>query len=557
MNKYQKKKENKASEWHNLFDKKVFIVSLLLWLCLNFSGIQNLFFLRVERKIIVIMKLFHFFFLYFLLTIGRYVWKNRKEENVKHGIIIFFSYLAIFLTLLLFLWPGTWSWDDINVLRWCQYYTINPWQHFITSVIQILFLQTLPFATGVIIMQILLISMILGYCISKVSSFVTKEKKKRIILEIILGIPALLPPVLLYIFSGFRMGLYSFVELLLVVYLFVMYKEKKQTTFSMVILAVLTILVASWRTEAIYYVPCVSILLILMWGGVRMEKNSLKRIGVFFAICLVATLGIGKFNNRMIGNDNYSITAIIEPLQELVKHADIEKDKEELKLIDKVIDIQMIYDNPDAKGGSYFWSGIVRKEYSHQDYKNLMKAYIKLALKYPMTAFKPMSEMFYNTIGFGINADGKTLQFGLTEKTLSLFDNSTSFAKSWNKVKTKFKYPISYRLRDKTIRIISGIDEEGKVNLCYYIFRNFAIPFILIGICLLYQLSKKRWFYSFLIITVIARIPLVFATSTSPYFMYYLSVYLISYFICFLWIVSSLLNRKKKQSFENNKKKAF
>lgn len=56
----------------------------------------------------------------------------------------------------------------------------------------------------------------------------------------------------------------------------------------------------------------------------------------------------------------------------------------ELEAIDKVLDINVIYDNPSYNGEGLFWeTGVVRSEYTVRDYKKFQAAIVKLALKYP------------------------------------------------------------------------------------------------------------------------------------------------------------------------------
>ena len=96
---------------------------------------------------------------------------------------------------------------------------------------------------------------------------------------------------------------------------------------------------------------------------------------------------------------------------------------------------------------------------------------------------------------------------------------------------------------------MNGTDSNDNLTIIHNVFWNLFIPFTLILICLIYKLIKKEWFMVFLILTVISRIPIVFATAPAPYFMYYLSAYLCTYIISAIVIIefiSNLIDQKIK-----------
>ena len=176
------------------------------------------------------IKVLHLIFLYAIFAKLHALFTQRHIPKVKQEIIISLIYLFIIAVLLILVWPGTWSSDDISVLRNAESYVLTPWQHFFSGLFQILCLQTIPIPSGVIIIQIIIASLIVGYCISNISNLYGKNKKQVRILQIVLGLILLLPPLVLYILSGFRMGMYSYLELALITKLIILYKEQKKIT---------------------------------------------------------------------------------------------------------------------------------------------------------------------------------------------------------------------------------------------------------------------------------------------------------------------------------------
>ena len=532
------------------FDAFTIKTTILIWLLLNFSGIQNLYFENSKIFTIILFKLLHFGFLYFIINLIRRVYINRKTKTVKHGIIISSIYFTVTFIILLMVWPGTWSWDDVFMLHNMKWYHITAWQHFLTNVFQILYLQTLPFPTGIAIMQIFLASMIVGYSISTVAEVISTNKKDLILADFILFIPMVLPPILEYIFCGFRMGMYSYLELLLFVKLFMLKKEnKKLSTKDFLSLSFLIVIIASWRTEAIYYPVCLLVLFLLL----DRKIISYKFIFGLLLSSVILILLIGKINNNLIGNSNYSITATINPAVELIKNANIESDRESLEYLNRVLDIDIIYNNSHVNGERLYWYyGLLRDGYSEEDYKAYLKGYFKLLLKYPRTAFNAMWDMFMQSCGMTVK-DNHTLQRTTNLNTdggsLLLFNKDKEPGAIWMSDNHLLGMPIDNNLRNKVIRMISCINDKGETTFFYYIFWNAIIPIISMLICLIYMIFLKKWYIVCLILTILGRIPLIFITACAPYIMYYLSVYLLAYFITAIVIIQIILKLKKHYKY--------
>lgn len=542
------------------FNKTAFIYTVVIWLILNVFGIQNMYFYSGDFTITIIIKILHIIFLYTIISKIHSLYKQRHETKIKNEIIISLIYFIILITLLFLVWPGTWSWDDIEILKNASFLGLTPWHHFFSGMFQILCLQTIPIPSGVIIIQILIASLIVGYGISNISTLYGKSKKQIIILQIVLGLITLLPPLVMYILSGFRMGIYSYLELLLITEFIIIYKKKKQLEFNDILkISLLTIIISCWRTEAIYY-PVFILALYLILG------NKVIRKKVAFMATLIITItnfGIAKVNNLMIGNNEYSLTATMEPVTSIIKISD-ESDKQELEIINKVIDVGYILENPDKTGELYYWTTGVVQDYTQEEYSDYLKAYLKLALKYPDVTIKSWWDIFVKA-GSGVGQDSKQTTKNMVSntggETFDLFNTRTITGIRWNGVSaadSRVKNAINIDVRNSVISFLNGTDSNGNLTIIHNIFWNFFIPFILILVCLIYKLAKKDWFMVFLILTVVARIPIVFVTAPAEYFMYYLSTYLCTYVISALVIgefISKIKNRKVrllKDDFKNN-----
>lgn len=523
------------------------IYAFFIWLNLNITGIQKTYFsVKTITFAIVIIKLLHLIFLYFLCAKIHSLFKQKKETKTKNEIVISLIYFMILISILLLIWPGAWSWDDIVILRNAASYELTPWQHFFTGLLHILSLQTIPIPSGVMIIQSLITAFIVGYCISNLSMIYGTNKKQIRILQICLIMITLLPPVVMYILAGFRMGMYSYIELLLVTEMIVIYKEQKKVTIKDIIkISFLTIVISAWRTEGIYYPIFILILYFILGKKVISKKMAIVSISVV----MILNIAVGKINNAMIGNNNYSITATTEAVTALVRNS-TEEDKQELEIIDKVIDVQFLKDNLEMSAEIAYWEEDVVRKYSDEEYSNYLKSYIKLALRHPDTVIKAMWDMFIKSgSGFGENSEKTTRS--MFPETIKIYEFGERAWERWNSVTSrveKYKKPLNLELRETVIRFLSGINSGNKLTIIHNIFWNLFIPFTLILLSLIYKLIKKDWFMVVLILAVIARIPIIFITAPAPYFMYYLSTYLCSYVISIIVIfekIRGLLCEKK------------
>ena len=205
--------------------KKSFAVALIIWLVMNISGWQRLYFQDRHRIDVLFYKGLHLFFLYGIIYLTRVFIKKRNQDKYKTAIHIAAAYFILNIIILITIWPGAFRTDNLVTLFYMKGYFIHAWQHFITSLYYAVCLQTLPFATGVIIMQIYIISIIVGYSISSLTFAYVADKNIRKIYIIILFLTVNFLPVLSYVHSGFRITLCSFFEFLFIAEIMTAKKE--------------------------------------------------------------------------------------------------------------------------------------------------------------------------------------------------------------------------------------------------------------------------------------------------------------------------------------------
>lgn len=165
-------------------------------------------------------------------------------------------YLAVNLVILLIVWPGIWGNDDLAVLYLARTLQPNSWQHFLTSGAFILSLMFVPMPGGVVLVQNLLISGIVG-CFAATAQDLAEKRLTRPVRPAwfaLVYLPFLLPPVLMHTQQPFRTTWSTWTELFLVFMLVAMYlRGTKLNKKELAAIVMLGTLAASWRSECVYY----------------------------------------------------------------------------------------------------------------------------------------------------------------------------------------------------------------------------------------------------------------------------------------------------------------
>ncbi len=73
------------------------------------------------------------------------------------------GYFCILLLCTLATWPGFWEWDEFYILEANVTLRMHIWQSLMSNVIYILSLMLLPFPAGIVLIQIVMVSAIVGY----------------------------------------------------------------------------------------------------------------------------------------------------------------------------------------------------------------------------------------------------------------------------------------------------------------------------------------------------------------------------------------------------------
>ncbi len=539
----------------SLYHKKIAYIVLVIWVVMNVSCYQLLYFGYFARIRVYLLKLMHLLALYALvLTITRLI-QRWHESKVKHQLIFTAVFCIGGWIFLLLTFPGAYRADDILIVNNAGYYYLTPWQHLFTGIFHVLCLQTIPFVFGVIFIQILLNALMFGYCVVTLGHLFSKTPRQALILEIVLSFVFMLPPVLNYTLSGYRVGIYQFIEVFLLTRLIYFFyrKEQKISWLNLFEIIFFTMVVGTWRTENFYY-PFVVLAVLLLFG-----KDRLNRTLAFIAagIALIGILGVNFINTKHIGDNGYTIVSTFTPVCAIIREAD-DLDDATLVTLDKVIDVEFVKANPDKNGSHIFFHGGYRSNYSQAEYRAYLGAAAKIILQHPEIAMKCWSTNFQKTVG--INTKRKTPSSSLPN-TITNFTDPTSNCYWFDDElhpyinRSYFHNPINSTLRNQVIAWLNGIELDNNtlsynITPAYHIFYNLVIPSILFFIATLVIIFCRRWFLLLPCAAILCHLIIVFFTAPAGTFFYYLPTYLCMYVfaIAFIWFgVCSLIGKFHKK----------
>lgn len=451
------------------------------------------------------------------------------------------GYMLLMLVLLFLTWPGIWRMDEFGLLSSSVQLFPHFWQNYITSVFYVLALMLLPFPAGVIIVQCACISLIAARLITLCERSQNTGTRKWAWL--LLLIPFLMFPVLDSNLYPIRMSLYAFLEVLLIAELFILSKCIKGKITSgdswksgyWIYMSVLAVIVTLWRTEAIYYLVAYPVLLLVIGKG----RRYIRQIALYL-IAFVILFAPQKIGERISSGQQYELTSVVLPLVPLVVAADENSDAQDrmlLNRIDRVVNVELTLQGA-AQGKSginLFWGEPqFQRVYSGEEFCEFKAAYYQLVMKYPKVFLQERLQTFLESSD-------------LLENTTELFTKEN--IPNYEVFQTyPLSQPISDEIRTFVIKKLELRDEDQyDTKLAATDFIYSAIPAIcILLIASVVLLQKKKWVALLLLLTVSAKVPLVFLTAPSRLFMYYYSVYLFGYCVLFYLIYHFCITKMGK-----------
>lgn len=519
----------------------------------------------IDKPFYWFVKLSYFMSLYlgYILLLETLRRVRLGDIAVRTRVFVFGTYLMFIIPLILIVWPGTWSWDDLWMIEVVARYDTYAWQHWLSTWVLNLFAQHIPCVGGIILVQNLVIGLLvadvvvvldqcaMGWNSSLCELYAAAHEIKhwwprmaKLLPHVLWRItPFLLPPVLCFQLSGFRMGLYSYLIVSWGVHIIAFVRGRPCGLMRMVMFTVVTILVATWRSEGILLVP-VCLLILLM----RCKCSVRRRLAcvVFIILGCVMVMAYQKSQER---NNDYFLLSLMGPLVEAVRVADWPEDATDLAILDKTIDVKYVCGRKES-GTELFWTGkLMRSNREKGGDKAFLAAGLRIMMRHPRVVLKERLRVFLQSSN--ILGDQKRLITNVdTVNMMDVDKGLTSHRWYLQKLRTILKRPLSVDLRKAVLRFLyffkgstvkcSPEDYHWGVSIVW----NVATPFFVLSVFQVWLCLTGKYLMALGLLCFNAKIGATILFEPCAFFMYWIDSYLVGWMIA-IYFLSGLLRRRK------------
>lgn len=448
----------------------------------------------------------------------------------KRWLLYFSIYLSILVAVLLLIYPGHWVWDEFNILEVVKTYTPYAWQNYFTNIFYTFCLFLFPSAISIVIVQIVLIAVVVGYVASVVRSLTKRRYAPYLLLVVFL-----LPPILINNFYPLRITLYSYAELLLFAYLLNSFIKNrlKISPQGMAFVFFLIGILAFWRSEGVYYLLLIPVLLICSGLINKQNWNRFNTHALLMPSYLIlAVLGLVTYTSN---DARYAITTMINPLSVMI-HEPLRGAQLQEKLADmnKTIDLDVLRAYPSYTEIPSYWNNLLRPDYANS-LKSFRSDYAYIVAHNPDYFLKARIKTFLATNGL-TNEYPPVLPVGLLGRDNELGASEKNVANHFVETNA-LTTPLNPQVKQASTDVLLGINNHDKLTGLGHIFWNLFIPILLLLAVLLHSVIKRRVFWVIACIFILLRVPIIFATAPASYFMYYLPVYISGFAVSLIYLL--------------------
>jgi len=451
-------------------------------------------------KILALIVLFAAFYGLFTIVFAKNEYRDSLISVIKCGAL----YLPVLVSVAAIKLPqGFLTNDEYAIYENATNLVHDTWFNYMTVYYYIVSLMLIPVKYGPIIMKLIIEFFVVGYCVYRAKSYYGKKA------GMFMYVLFVLYPVIAYTTSAHRLPVYFLIYLALFVKIHFDLLEKKDiTTGGMFLILLSGTVLTQWRTEGIYLLALIPIVLFIAYPSLRNKKAALCVIASYIVIQYIISIpqnGMsagtlsGAANDRMKPFYAYTITNMMR------NGLDEEKNAAELEVIDKYISIDAI-----KNINEYYWDN------NYEDVLILIK------------------EEFG-----GVRPDaGYTEYYDFTEAVKKIFMNEPGvFLKTRWGAFCFAAQPYRLTLNEGAVHaVVSAVK-----SLSY----NLFVPVILAFAFALISLVRRKWFMFFCSGGLLAHWFIVFILAPASYFKYYFPVYIMSYYFVLMMLIWYFAGRKK------------
>lgn len=442
--------------------------------------------------------------------------KNHVREAVRFSLICA-GILGFFLLLT---YPGIWLWDNMEMINLASVMQLSGWHGFYMQCFFVFCLMAIPFPVGINIVQIIIISAVMGRIFYIISSILHKRK-----LAYILVLFLLLPANLYWSLMAYRTAFFGFFFALTVLEFINFWQNKNINLLYSILLFGFTWNIRSEGYGLLVFIPLIAY---------KLYKCEMKKKGIAFltyTVLMVVLVSVPVPSDR-----SYLASAILNPLECMMK-SDLNSDdlQRDLERIDKVFNVETMQSavaSPMAAnvdGAAWYAEGFWDKVYCPKnEWVDMLKAYCNLVYFNPQLFFKFRMQTMYQSINSNKSTISEIDRLINSEEGIFEFDSYIGAR------------PISENVR-QTVRKIIGFEYGGKmIYTVGSLLGSAIIPCLVLIVLLAYGVfchRKELWLSG---VCVLITIIIVFMTAPAANSMYYFSLYNSMYLLLFMYMIKKI-----------------
>ncbi len=469
-------------------------------------------------KIITFMVLWLFYYGLYLV----FIHKDRKKSILRRSLVAAFPYLLVMIVICIFkLRNGFISGDETTILNNALTLTHYIWFTYITTYYYIVSMMLIPCIYAAVITKVIIEYIIIGYIMVRTIDYFKRNQNTPILPVKWITYGGLIIllfffyPILAYTPSAHRLPIYLLFYILMVtVLLFDKLSKESLTLKKALVLLLLGSILTQWRTEGIYLIVLLPILMLFSYENLRHLKPFAALLVCYIAIQYAISIPqngatadelSSKAEDRMKPFYAYTITNMFR------NGLDFSKNGNDLEIVDKYIALENLI--------------AINENLGDANYEDI---YI----------------LFESNEYYGVRPEATiTDSFNFISACKNIFINNPDvFIRTRINAFIYSALPYHIELPTEGINALSLVKVAvSTIKVCFY---NLFIPLGIAIVLCLYSLFRKRWFTFFLFGGVLAHWFIVFILAPASYFKYYFPVYITSYFYVILLLIQFIYNRK-------------
>lgn len=468
--------------------------------------------------------------IFFIINIIIQIGKGIVEIKLKVIRFYFLSLIGLFSFFYYLIYPGFVSYDDLHTAGVVIQGQVWGWQSLSYSFLSgAELMMTRGFGLKTIVSLIYFLFLCSKF-INLMSKETTKKSHQYIVMSL-LFVLALNPLNQGMLLTHFRDVIFSL--LLIHICFFIFDKSINWNHKNLIKFSILLVLLSDLRQDSKIYLLLIP--LCFVYFKILNIKQTIKLVLLLTAFSFIYLFSLAKIYNFESNNNDYQVTAYIQPLSAIFYFVDENKiDDSDRAAIDAVIDTKMLKEFYSPSDIDPFHKGAYKGRHSAEQWNKFQATSFKLFAKHFDIFLKNRWLNFKSMLNFGL----PNMTFYDHLRT----EDTTKVSGILNKLGLNSKSNEPSTLGQFYIAGISYLGQQRDQGK--WIYNSMFFPLIFLLLIFIYRKSDIRLKIVALIVAI--RLPLLFLVAPASYFKYVYSIFLFFIFFFPLFLMDYLQNTPKK-----------